>query len=158
MNKYNRITSFRFSESTYAKLDQLKEYDKKESRRMHTKEKNQTEIVEEAIRELYYKKINKYQDADIVDRVSDLVDDKVQTSLTDLIKKVDEVLYLTIKHDIGNKVLYRSPSVLPPPKDVDQAIRILINEESGWNNALEELLSERWSKNKISFHDNGDDK
>lgn len=155
MNKYNRITSFRFSESTYEKLKQLKEYDKKESIRMHTKERNQTEIVEEAIREFYYKKINKHQDADVVDRVSEMVDDKVQTSLADLIKKVDEILYLTIKHDIGNKVLYRSPSVLPPPKDTDQAIRILMNERSGWNDALEELLSDKWSKDEIALHNTG---
>ena len=99
-----------------------------------------TEIVAEAIKELYYKSINKTQDADVVGRISMTVDDKVNASMHQLQSKIDQILFLVNKLDLGTKVLYRSPSVLPPPKNTKQAINILINEQSGWYNALEEYM------------------
>ena len=82
-----------------------------------------TEIVAEAIKELYYKSINKTQDADIVGRISMTVDDKVNASMHQLQSKVDQILFLINKLDLGTKVLYRSPSVLPPPKNTKQLLK-----------------------------------
>lgn len=140
MEKYERTTSFRFPEDIYNKIDILYEYYAKEAKRIGGKEKTRTEIMQDAVNELYYKMINHTQDADVVGRISHTIDDKVNASMNNLHGKIDQILYLVNKLDLGTKVLYRSPSVMPAPKDVDQAIRIITNEESKWYNAIEEIM------------------
>lgn len=60
--------------------------------------------------------------------------------------KIDQILYLVNKLDLGTKVLYRSPSVLPPPKSIEQAINIIVNERSGWYSAIEEHMMSKLKK------------
>ena len=140
MSNYDKISSFRFSESVYQKLNDLMDYYAEDAKRIGGKPKNKTEIVEEAIKELYFKMINTTQDGDVVDRVNSLVNDQVTVKIENLLKKVDRILYLAVKNDFGNKLVYRSPSIIPPPPDMDDAIEIIVDEESGWDNALEEYL------------------
>ena len=108
------------------------------TKRIGGKEKTRTEIIQEAINELYYKMINKTMDADVVGRISMTVDDRVSASMNNLQSKIDQILYLVNKLDLRTKVLYRSPSVLPPPKSVEQAINIIVKERSDWYSAIEE--------------------
>ena len=61
-------------------------------------------------------------------------------------RRIDRILFLAMKNDLGNKVLYRSPSVLPAPDDVTQAVRIIVNEDSRWNTALETYMKDRWTR------------
>ena len=140
MSNYDKISSFRFSESVYQKLDDLMDYYAEDAKRIGGKPKNKTEIVEEAIKELYFKMINTTQDGDVVDRVNRLVNDQVNVKIENLQKKIDRILYLAVKNDFGNRLVYRSPSIIPPPPDMDDAIEIIVDEESGWDNALEEYL------------------
>ncbi len=146
MDKYERTTSFRFPEDIYNKLDILFEYYSNETKRIGGKEKTRTEIIQEAINELYYKMINKTMDADVVGRISMTVDDRVNASMNNFQSKIDQILYLVNKLDLGTKVLYRSPSVLPPPKSVEQAINIIVNERSGWYSAIEEHMMSKLKK------------
>lgn len=140
MNKNEKTTSIRFSPDADAKISWLLEKDRENAKRTGMKPSNRTQIIEEAISEYYYRKINKIQDADVVGRISMTVDDKVNASVKILNDKIDDIRYLIHKLDLGTKVLYRSPSVLPPPKNSKQAINIIINEESGWYNAIEEYM------------------
>ena len=140
MNKNEKTTSIRFSPDTDAKISWLLEKDRENSKRIGKKPANRTQIIEDAIAEYYFRKINKTQDADVVGRISMTVDDKVNASIKVLDEKIDDIRYLIHKLDLGTKVLYRSPSVLPPPKNSKQAINIIINEESGWYNAIEEFM------------------
>ncbi len=140
MVKYERTTSFRFPDDIYKKLDILYEYYSSEAKRIGDKPKTKTEIIENAIQDLYYKMINRTQDADVVGRITQTVDDRVNAAMNHVERKIDQILYLTIKNDFGNKLLYRSPSIVPPPPNMDDAIEIIVDEESGWNNALEEYL------------------
>ncbi len=144
MANSEKVLGFRFDEDVLRKLDYLMKEDAKESDRLGVRPRTRKEFFEEGIRELYMKLMKKTQDADVVDRISETVHDEVNTSMNNLHKKIDEILYLSIKNDLGNKVLYRSPSVLPPPKSVEQAIRIIIDERSGWNDALDEYLQMHW--------------
>lgn len=146
MSKNNsNVLTVRLDGDCLTKLDKLLQFEKTEAKRIRKPEGGKKEIIEEAIRDLYYKKINKTQDADVVGRISMTVDDKVKTSMNSLQNKIDQILYLVNKLDLGTKVLYRSPSVLPPPKDTKQAIRIITNEQSGWYNAVEEYMMSRLS-------------
>mgnify|MGYP007069932188 CR=1 FL=1 len=140
MSKNDNVITVRLDQDCLAKLGKLLEFEKAEARRIRKPEGGKKEIIEEAIRELYYKKINKTQDADVVGRISMTVDDRVSASMNNLHKKIDDIYYLVSKLDLGTKVLYRSPSVLPPPKNSKQAINIIVNEESGWYNAIEEFM------------------
>ncbi len=74
------------------------------------------------------------------------VDDRVNASMNNLQSKIDQILYMVNKLDLGTKVLYRSPSVLPPPKSTQQAISIIVNEQSGWYNAIEEHMMSKLKK------------
>ena len=140
-NNENVIT-VRLSKDCLTKLDKLINFKNEEAKRLGNKPEDKKTIIEEGIRELYYKYINQTQDPDVVDRVSELVHDEVNSSLSNLHKKIDEVLYLTIKNDLGNKLLYRSPNLIPSPKDLNDAIDIII-EPSRWDDALEEYLQNK---------------
>ncbi len=140
MNKNEKTTSIRFSPDIDSKISWLLENDRTNSKRTGMKPSNRTQIIEEAISQYYYSRINETRDADVVGRISQTIDDKVNVSMNNLHGKIDQILYLVNKLDLGTKVLYRSPSVMPAPKDVDQAIRIISNEESKWYNAIEEIM------------------
>ena len=68
-------------------------------------------------------------------------------------EEMDELLFLSIKNDLGNRVFYRSPSVLSAPDSKAQAIEVIINEESMWDLALEEYMNHKWSIEKVHHHE-----
>ena len=140
MDKYERTTSFRVPEDISSKLDILYEYYSTEAKRIGGKEKTKTEIMQEAVNELYYKMINKTQDADTVDRISRTVDDKINASMNSLCNKIDEILFLCIKNDLGNKLLYRCPDFIKCPSDREKALDMITEEETEWDEALEEAM------------------
>ncbi len=139
-NNNNNVLTVRLSGDCLTKLDKLLQFEREESKRIGKPEGGKKEIIENAIQDLYYKMINRTQDADIVGRISMTVDDRVNAAMNHVERKIDQILYLTVKNDLGNKLLYRSPSIVPPPPNMDDAIEIIVDEESGWNNALEEYL------------------
>ena len=152
MNKYERMTSYRFSKDTYQKLDMIYEDDKRKTDRMKLKAKGRNQIVEEAIRDRYFKMVNDSQDADIVERISGLVTDQVNAAMGVIQQRIDELPFRAITNDLGNRGLYRSPSVLPAPKDKEQAMRVIMNETSMWDLALEDYLMDQWARKKILIH------
>ena len=156
MANSEKVLGFRFDEDVLQKLDYLMRENAKEASRLGVKAKTRKDFFEDGIRELYMKEMKKGQDADVVDRISEFVNEEVESSIINLQKKIDEILFLTVKNDYGNRVLYRSPSILPPPKSVEQAIRIIVNEESGWDKALESYLRKEWKKMDDQISEGGD--
>ncbi|MCR4855186.1 MAG: hypothetical protein K5908_03365 [Erysipelotrichaceae bacterium] len=60
--------------------------------------------------------ISRTQDPNVVGRITQTVDDRVNVAMNHVESKID--LYLEIKNDFGNKHLYRSASIDPsPPED-----------------------------------------
>ena len=149
MKKYERTTSYRFSEAIYQKLDMIYEFEKKKADRLRIKPKNRNQIVEEAIENLYFKMINDTQDADVAKRIAGMIDDRVSSSMNNLKKTIDDIWFMARKNELGNKLLYRSPGIIPPPPSITDAINIIINEESGWNNALEEYMYDTENKERF---------
>jgi hypothetical protein len=144
MAKNDNVLTVRISESSISKLENLVEMKNKEFKRLDIKPIGKKEIIEEAIKEMYYKMINKTRDPDIWERISEMVHDEVDSSMNNFHRKIDKILFLSIKNDYGNKIFYRSPSVLPSPKDREEAIDIIVNEPSRWNDALEEYMNKNW--------------
>ncbi len=144
MTNNGNVLTVRVSESSISKLDALMEMKNKELERFDMKPIGRKEIVEDAIKELYYKTINKTRDPDIWERIHGMVHDEVDSSMNNFHRKINRILFLAIKNDYGNKIFYRSPSVLPSPKDRQEAIDIIVNEPSRWNDALEEYMNRNW--------------
>ena len=102
------------------------------------------------IEDYYLRYINKSTDPDVVGRVSRMVDDAADSRFVKIENKIDEILYLTIKNDLGNKLLCRSPSVLPVPDTTDDALYVIANERSKWDLALEEYMNSGGIKKRLA--------
>ena len=157
MNKNEKTTSIRLSPDIDSKIRWLLEQDLKTSKRMGVKPASRTRIIEEAIEHYYFKMINDTQDADAVQRISELVADQVNAAMNEIVKDIEEILFLCIKNDLGNMVFYRSPSVLPAPDSKAQAIDVIINEKSMWDLALEEYLMNQWARETVHHHERQED-
>ena len=156
MANNENVLTVRLSESILLKLENLVDVRNRELERIGMKKIGKKEIVEEAIKEIYFRMINRTRDPDVVERVQAMVHDEVKSSLGNLHRKTDEILFLSIKNDYGNKIFYRSPSVLPSPKDRAEAISIIVNEPSRWDDALEEYMKKKWMSEKEHVHKGGD--
>jgi len=154
--KENRVMSFRFGDHVLEKIDYLMEEDKKKLEKMGIKPKTRKELVEGIIEDYYLRYITKSRDPDVVNRIASMVDDVTETRFKGIEDKIDELLFLAVKNDIGNKVLYRSPSVLPAPHNKKEAIDIF-KESSRWNDALDEYLVELMKRKPISSYLTEDD-
>lgn len=152
MANSEKVLGFRFDEDVLDKLNYLMEDNLKESERMNVEPKTKKDFFEDGIRELYFKKINKTQDADVVDRIGGIVEDKVSTSMSSIQRKIDELLFISKKMELGNKLIYRSPGIIPPPTNIKDCIEVIVDERSGWNDALDEYMLSAWRSNKIKNH------
>ena len=153
MGNNENVLTVRLSEDVIGKLDVLLKDEIEKADRMGVKPAGRKEIVEEAIKSLYFKRINSKQDADVVERVAEMVHDEVGVSMNNLHRKIDEILFLTIKNDYGNKLLYRSPSVLPVPRNTAEVMYTIENEKSKWDLALEEFMNREWQKRSKEYED-----
>ena len=77
-----------------------------------------------------------------------MVEDTADNRFKGIEDKIDELLFLAIKNDLGKRVFYRSPSVLPAPKSKRQALNIILNETSMWDEALEEYMRDKSAGNR----------
>jgi methionyl-tRNA synthetase len=152
MKRSEKTTSIRFNSDIDSKLAWLKEEEESVSKRMGVRPRNRTQIIEEAVKLYYFKKINETQDADVVERVNELIADHIGAAMNRIINDIEEILFLAIKNDLGNKVFYRSPSVLPAPESRQEAIDVITEEESRWDMALEEYMHSKWKSEDVHMH------
>lgn len=152
MAKNDNVLTIRLSEDVIAKFEVLMNDELATAQRTNENPKGKKEIIEDAIKELYYKRINKTQDADVVDRINGLVNDSVNNSMISINRKIDEILFVIKKIELGNKLIYRSPGIIPPPTNINDCIEVIVNERSGWNDALDEYMLSAWRSNLIKNH------
>ncbi len=152
MANSEKVIGFRFDEDILKKLDYLIMVDEKQAKRMGVASRSRKEIIEEAVKNYYFKKINETQDADVVERINELIADHVGAAMNRVINDIEEILFLAIKNDLGNKVFYRSPSVLPSPESRQEAIDVITEEESRWDMALEEYMHSKWISEDVHTH------
>ncbi len=153
MARNEKVIGLRFDEDILGKLDYLIEEDRNTAQRMGVTQRSRRQIIEDALKDCYYRKINETQDGDVVERLSGMVADQVSAAMSGIVKDIEEILFLAIKNDLGNRVFYRSPSVLPAPDSKAQAIEVIVNEESMWDLALEEYLMNRWARENVHLHE-----
>ena len=146
--KENRVMSFRFEDHVLNKIDYLMQEDKKKLEKMGIKPRTRKELVEGIIDDYYLRYITKTRDPDILKRIDLMVEDTANNRFKGIEDKIDELLFLAIKSDLGKRVFYRSPSVLPAPKSKRQALNIILNETSMWDEALEEYMRDKSAGNR----------
>ena len=89
----------------------------------------------------------------MVERIDNLIADHVGVAMNRIINDIEEILFLAIKNDLGNRVFYRSPSVLPAPESRQEAIEVITEEESRWDMALEEYMYRKWKNEEVHVHE-----
>lgn len=153
MGKENTVMSFRFEEHILEKIDYLVEKENEKLRRFSLKPVTKKHVMEEIIKDYYYRQINNSRDADVVDRINELIIGQVKVAMGGIINDIEEILFLCIKNDLGNRVFYRSPSVLPAPDSKETAIEVITEETSKWDLALEEYMYRKWKNEKVHVHE-----
>ena len=151
MSKYDKVMSFRMSRDIIEKLDFLVKYEQERPRDYNEPlvKINRTLVVEKAINRYYLEIIGNDTDKDMADRINEITDNTINNKIYNFERKLDYLLFLSIKNDLGNKLLYRSPGIIPPPPNIEDCIEIIVDERSGWNDALDEFLNEEWKKQKL---------
>lgn len=146
-----KVMSFRFSDHILNKIDYLEEEDRENAEKLGIKSKTRKQIIEECIQDYYFRKINNDRDPDTMDRISIMVNDAADVRFGMMKRVLDEILFLAIKHDIGNKLFFRSNNILPNCPEKSEAVSIFA-EESKWDNALQEYMSQRWGRIVADIH------
>lgn len=149
-----KVMSFRFSDHILDKIDYLAEEDSEEMKKLGLKPKNRKQIIEECVQDCYLRKINNDRDPDTMDRISIMVNDAADVRFSKMKRVLDEILFLVIKHDIGNKMFFRAKGILPPCPEKSEAVS-LFGEESRWDNALQEYMNQRWGRIVADIHHTG---
>ena len=151
MSKYDKVMSFRMSRDIIEKLDFIVKYEQERPRGFDEPlvKINRAEMVERAIKHYYLDIVKSSSDEDAEERINEIADKTINNKLFSFERKLDHLLFLSIKNDLGNKLIYRSPGIIPPPTNIKDCIEVIVEERSGWNDALDELLNEEWKKQKL---------
>ena len=145
MKKQKKVLSFRFKDHILEKIDYLIQQDVRKTEELGIKPRTRTQIIEDAIQDYYLRQIDGDRDPDTVERISRMVNDAADVRFGSIKRIVDEILFLVIKHDIGNKMFFRSNNILPECPEKSKAISFFA-EDSAWDNALQEYVSQRWGR------------
>lgn len=149
-----KVMSFRFSDPIIEKIDYLIRENETEMKKLGLKPMTRKQIIEECIQDYYLRKINNDKDPDTMDRISIMVNDAADLRFSKMKRVLDEILFLVIKHDIGNKMFFRSTGILPPCPEKSEAVS-LFGEESRWDNALQEYMNQKWGRIVADIHRTG---
>ena len=148
-----KVMSFRFEDPIIEKIDYLMEEDKKEMEQIGLKPRTRKEILEEAIRDYYLRKINGSKDPDTMDRISLMVDDAADARFSSMKRVMDEILFLVMKNDLANKILLNSEGVPEPHPLGSYAAGDIANKECKWDEVLQNYMTSNMMRLMARIHD-----
>ena len=141
--KENRVMSFRFEDHILNKVDWLVDKENEKLKGLGIKPKTRKQIIEEIIEKYYFDIINESRDPDVVNRISNMVKDQADIHYDALRKRLDEILFLAIKNDLGNKVLYNNSDLMPQTVNEQRAYELINRKDCFWDEALNSYMAER---------------
>ena len=141
--KENRVMSFRFEDHILNKVDWLVDKENEKLKGLGIKPKTRKQVIEEIIEKHYFDIINESRDPDVVGRISNMVKDQADIHYDALRKRLDEILFLAIKNDLGNKVLYSNSDLMPQTVNEQRAYELINRKDSFWDEALNSYMAER---------------
>ena len=147
-----KVMSFRFEDPIIEKIDYLVDQDKENMEKLGLKPKTRKQIIEEAIRDYYLRKINDNMDPDTMDQIALMIDDAADVRFNKFKRTIDEILFLVIKNDLANKILLNSEGV-PEPHPLDNyAMSEIAKKECRWNRLLQDYMTSNWMRFMAEIH------
>ncbi len=147
-----KVMSFRFSDHILDKIDYLAEEDSEEMKKLGLKSKTRKQIIEECIQDCYLRKINNDKDPDTMNRISIMVNDAADVRFIRMKKIMDEILFLTIKNDLANRLLLMERSLPVAPSTESIAIDMVVNKGSRWDEVLQNYMTGNWTRMISDIH------
>ncbi len=141
--KENRVMSFRFEDHILNKVDWLVDKENEKLKGLGIKPKTRKQVIEQIIEKYYFDIINESRDPDVVNRISNMVKDQTDIHYDALRKRLDEILFLAIKNDLGNKVLYSNSDLMPQTVNEQRAYEMINRKDSFWDEVLNSYMAER---------------
>lgn len=141
--KENRVMSFRFEDHILNKVDWLVDKENEKLKGLGIKPKTRKQVIEEIIEKYYFDIINESRDPDVVNRISNMVKDQADIHYDALRKRLDEILFLVIKNDLGNKVLYDNSDLMPQTVNEQRAYEMINRKDCFWDEVLNSYMAER---------------
>lgn len=147
-----KVMSFRFDDPIIKKIDYLMEEDRKNSEKLGLKPSTRKEIIEEAIKDYYLRKINRSRDPDIMDRIVMMVDDAADVRFGLFKRMLDEIYFLVMKNDLANRILLNSDGVPEPHPLGSYAAGEIAQGECKWDDELQNYMTNHWIRFMARFH------
>ena len=141
--KENRVMSFRFDDHILSKIDYLMEEDKKKLAKMGIAPRTRKELIEGIIGDYYLRYITKSRDPDVMKRIEMMVNEATDIRFKDIEEKIDELLFLSIKNDLGNKVFYEYSGTMPDPESRQKTFDMIAEKGTLWDEALDDYLRQK---------------
>lgn len=132
-------TAFRFSEETIARLKELQTMENKFANEYGIKSKNLTEIVEDAINQMYLSKTSgKYQSV-LLQTMQDNVATIIDQNLRGFIKSLNENLLVTMKNYELSKLALCGLNISLRPEVIDEKLATRVDFEQ----KIDETVAEK---------------
>ena len=148
-----KVMSFRFDDPIIKKIDYLMEEDRKNSEKLGLKPSTRKEIIEDAIKDYYLRKINRSRDPDIMDRIIMMVDDAADVRFGMFKRILDEIYFLATKNDLANRILLNSDGVPKAPDFGYSAAGEIVNKRCRWDEELQNYMMDHWTRYVARFRD-----
>ena len=147
-----KVMSFRFEDPIIDKIDYLIEEDKENMKRLGLKPSTRKQIIEEAIRDYYLRKINGSSDPDTMDRIRLMIDDAADERFGKIKRTLDEILFLVIKNDLANRILLNSDCVPEPHPLISVAAGEMAKGECRWDEVLQDYMTRNKTRIMAEMH------
>ncbi|MBR4461573.1 MAG: hypothetical protein IKS51_03220 [Erysipelotrichaceae bacterium] len=147
-----KVMSFRFEDPIIDKIDYLIEEDKENMKRLGLKPSTRKQIIEEAIRDYYLRKINGSSDPDTMDRIRLMIDDAADERFGKMKRTLDEILLLVIKNDLANRILLNSDCVPDPHPLISIAASEIVKGECRWDEVLQDYMTRNKTRIMAEMH------
>ena len=136
-----KMNSFRFSEETNSKLEELYEKELKRSEAYGVPKKSRNQLVEEAIDLLYLKNMDLIGDNNINQFMSDMIDSKIRLAIKGM---TDSMKHLLINSEKTNRYLNCiSQSEMMAYEDLAE-VKEVVNDESVWEKEINKWVGEKF--------------
>ena len=150
-----KVMSFRFEDPIIEKIDYLMEEDKRNMEKFNLKPRSRKEIIEEAVRDYYLRKINSSKDPDTMERISIMVDDAADVRFTSIKRVLDEILFLVMKNDLANRIILNGDGLPEPHPLESRAAGQIINGKCEWDEVLQNYMTDHMTRVMARFYDPG---
>lgn len=141
-----KLASFRLSAATLMKLEAIQKWETEMAEIHGYPASSKTDILEKAIKELYNNMINKTQDADVIERIDDVIESKIKAAMKYVLEGLDQIVYSNKRNEIYWNVLSKT-KIIPELDELnEERKRSLLEKESKLSTLIDEYIYQKETK------------